>query len=151
MVDTLTPKQRSSLMGRIRPTCTQPELAVASFLSRHGFKVERNVRGLPGSPDFALPHLKVVIFVHGCFWHRHSCRAGKSLPSTRRRFWSAKFADNIRRDRRTAARLRRLGWRVYTIWECQIRPAHRDKTMRRLQRRLTAVLGTRRMNGRQYS
>ena len=139
MVDTLTPKQRSALMRRIRPTCTQPERAVAKVLSRHGFAVRRCVRALPGSPDFVLPQLKVVIFVHGCFWHRHSCRAGQSKPSTRSHFWAAKFSDNVRRDRRTAAQLRRLGWRVFTIWECRIRPSCLENTMQRLHRRLTEI------------
>jgi DNA mismatch endonuclease (patch repair protein) len=139
MVDTLKPAQRSDLMRRIRSTRTKPERIVATFLTRHGFELERNVRVLPGSPDFVLPQLNVVIFVHGCFWHRHACRAGQSKPSTRRRFWMAKFAENIRRDRRTATQLRRCGWHVFTIWECQIRPTRLDNTMQRLWRRLTAA------------
>jgi len=123
MPDVLTPTQRSAVMSRIRGKDTKPELFVRSQLHRSGFRFRVNVRSLPGTPDIVLPRYRTVIFVHGCFWHRHKRCKYATTPSTRRDFWLAKFAANTERDRRNVAALRRLGWSVVTLWECRISPS----------------------------
>ncbi len=136
MADTLSKADRSALMARIRGTNTKPELLVRSALHRAGFRFRLHARRLPGRPDVVLTKHRVAIFVHGCFWHRHGCSLA-SMPSTRRAFWEAKFAANVARDRRTARALRRLGWRVLTVWECSLRTARgRERTVAGLIRRI---------------
>lgn len=121
-------------MSRVRHEHTEPELAVRRFLHAAGFRFRVSVRSLPGIPDIVLPKREAVVFVHGCFWHSHrNCRRA-TTPSTNRAFWRAKFAGNVARDKRNAQRLRRLGWRVYTIWECQVRDT---RALASLARRLT--------------
>ncbi|MBX3372905.1 MAG: DNA mismatch endonuclease Vsr [Phycisphaeraceae bacterium] len=121
-------------MSRIRGRDTRPEKAVRSLLHRMGFRFRLHRRDLPGSPDIVLPRLRTVIFVHGCFWHRHpGCRFAYT-PRTRKAFWNAKFAANRARDRRHARELRSLGWRVVTVWEC------RTHDQSRLASRLQAAL-----------
>ena len=139
MADTLTKAERSALMSRIRGTHTKPEVLVRSALHRAGFRFRLYARGLPGRPDIVLPKHRVVIFVHGCFWHRHGCPLS-SEPATRRAFWTAKFDANIARDARNTRALRRLGWRVLTIWECSLRTkASRERAMASLQRKISRV------------
>ena len=118
MADRLTREQRSWNMSRIRSKDTSPELTVRRTLHRLGYRFRLNRRALPGSPDIVLPKHQTVIFVHGCYWHRHSCSNGKVVPKTRTDFWLNKFEANKRRDRHAADRLRRDGWRVVTILEC---------------------------------
>lgn len=119
MTDVLTPEQRSLNMSRIRGTDTKPELIVRSTLHRLGYRFRLHRKDLPGNPDIVLPKHNTVIFVHGCYWHRHRCRFGSVIPATRTEFWLEKFAANTARDRRNRHQLRALGWRVATIWECQ--------------------------------
>lgn len=123
-------------MARIRGTNTKPELVVRSALHRAGFRFRLYSRGLPGRPDIVLARLRTVVFVHGCFWHRHGCTLS-STPATRRAFWEEKFARNAARDRRAARRLRQLGWRVLTVWECSLRTATRRE--RAIARLVTAL------------
>jgi DNA mismatch endonuclease, patch repair protein len=106
------------------------------MLAKGRVKVVRNVRSLPGSPDLALPWFRIAVFVHGCFWHGHSCRRG-ALPTTRPRFWAQKIEGNQRRDRRVRRRLRALGWRTFVIWECRTRDSSA------LQRRVAGLLRNR--------
>ena len=121
MVDRLTPEQRSWNMSRIRSKNTKPELIVRSLLHRMGFRFRLNRKDLPGRPDIVLPKYKTVIFVHGCFWHRHKGCKVATTPSTRREFWEKKFKDNVARDERNQRDLRQLGWHVYVLWECQVK------------------------------
>lgn len=121
MVDKLTPERRSWNMSRIRSKDTKPEIIVRSLLHRMGFRFRINRRDLPGKPDIVLPKYKTVVFVHGCFWHRHDGCKRASIPETRRQFWDGKFNDNVRRDRRNKRLLRLAGWRVIVIWECEVR------------------------------
>ncbi|MEY5060585.1 MAG: hypothetical protein RIS45_506 [Planctomycetota bacterium] len=137
MADTLTKAERSALMAKIRGTNTKPEVLVRSALHRAGFRFRLYASGLPGRPDIVLPKHGVVIFVHGCFWHRHGCTLS-SEPSTRRRFWNEKFARNVARDARNARALRRLGWRVLTVWECALRSKPvRERAIAGLVRKIT--------------
>ncbi len=139
MADTLTRAERSALMARIRGTDTKPEVFVRSALHRAGFRFRLHGRTLPGRPDIVLPKHRTVVFVHGCFWHRHGC-ALSSEPATRRAFWREKFARNVARDKRTAAALRRAGWRVLTVWECSLRTAaRREQAVARLVRRIAST------------
>ena len=133
-MDVFSPEKRSKVMAAIRGRDTGPELAVRSIVHRLGYRFVLNDRSLPGSPDLVLPRLGTVIFVHGCYWHRHpGCRYA-TTPKSRRAFWQAKFDANVARDRRSSARLRRLGWSVLTVWECQFREPGRVRS--RLQRLL---------------
>jgi len=118
-MDRLTREHRSWNMSRIRGRDTKPELAVRSALHGLGFRFRVNKRELPGCPDIVLTRHRVVVLVHGCFWHRHrSCRFAY-IPRSRVSFWSKKFEKNVERDSLKAKELRRLGWRVIVVWECQ--------------------------------
>lgn len=119
MVDRLTSEHRSWNMGRIRGSNTAPERVVRSLLHSMGFRFRLHRRNLPGRPDIVLPKWEMVVFVHGCFWHRHKgCRLAYT-PKSRVEFWSAKFAGNVERDARAAKQLRKQGWTVVTVWECE--------------------------------
>lgn len=123
MVDRLDPLQRSRLMSRIRSANTKPEIKVRSMLHRMGCRFRLHVRDLPGTPDVVLPARGAVVFVHGCFWHGHRCKRGK-MSKSRVEYWDAKIHQNRRRDTLTRRSLRRLGWKVVVVWECDLkRPA----------------------------
>ena len=121
MADVVSKERRSWMMSRIGPRDTQPELAVRSYLHRTGLRFRLHDRRLPGRPDLVLPKYRAVIFVHGCFWHRHGGCREATMPTTREEFWQRKFEENVARDRRNARRLRSSGWRVLIVWECQTR------------------------------
>jgi DNA mismatch endonuclease (patch repair protein) len=116
----------------VRGKDTAPELIVRRLVRRMGYRYRLHDRSLPGSPDLVFPSRRKAIFVHGCFWHQHRCyRArGRRLPVINRAYWLAKLRRNRERDRA----LRRLGWRVIVIWECQARPAEVDRLTVRLRR-----------------
>jgi DNA mismatch endonuclease (patch repair protein) len=121
MADVLSAEQRHRNMSRIRGRDTTPERTVRSVLHRLGYRFRLHRRDLPGRPDIVLPRFGSVIFVHGCFWHRHlGCRY-TTTPSTRSEFWQNKFQQNVARDKRNEADLRKAGWRVLCVWECQTR------------------------------
>ena len=111
--------ERSALLGRVRQTKTAPEEVVAALLRAHGLAYRRNVRGLPGSPDFANRSKGWAIFVNGCFWHHHTGCRRATVPKNNRAFWSEKFAANRRRDAAKVRALRALGLTVLVIWECE--------------------------------
>lgn len=121
MTDVVSPAKRSQMMSGIKGKNSLPEMLVrkALFAMGHRFRLHR--RDLPGSPDIAMPGLKVAIFVHGCFWHAHQgCKYAKT-PSTRTQFWMAKLQGNVERDQRAAEKLTEMHWRVLTVWECSTR------------------------------
>lgn len=119
MTDRLSRKRRSWNMSRIRDKDTAPERLVRSALHRAGYRFRLHSKKLPGRPNVVLPRYRTVVFVHGCFWHRHKgCRYAYT-PKSRVAFWNAKFDSNVERDRRNARELRRLGWKVVTVWECE--------------------------------
>lgn len=119
-MDNLRANVRTQLMRNIRTVNTAPELMVRSFLHKLGFRFRTNVSSLPGSPDIVLARFRTVIFIHGCFWHGHKSCARAKLPKTRLSFWEKKVLANQVRDRRVSSELRRLGWSVLTIWQCEI-------------------------------
>lgn len=126
-IDPSVDAARSALMGRIRQKHSAPELAVQAILRDIGIRYRLHQRSLPGSPDICIPAKTCAIFVHGCFWHRHASCKKASTPKTRIAFWNDKFTQNVRRDARNSTKLRRLGWRVITVWECQCRDYERLK------------------------
>jgi len=107
-------------MGKIRSKGTAPERQVAEILRGLRYRFVMHDIKLPGTPDFVLVHRKLVIFVHGCFWHCHNCRRGRSQPATRADFWDRKRAMNVQRDRRATRALRQLGYSVLILWECRL-------------------------------
>jgi len=120
-MDTLTRAERSKRMALIRSKDTKPELFVRRIARSCGIKFRLHVVSLAGSPDLVFPKQRKAIFVHGCFWHRHPNCVLARLPKTKRSFWIPKLSGNRRRDLRNISRLRRDGWKVLTIWECQLR------------------------------
>ncbi len=119
MADVVDKQTRSRMMASIGPANTKPEIRVRRYLHARGFRYRLHSLKLPGRPDIVLPRYRMVVFVHGCFWHRHpGCRYATE-PSTRVEFWKNKFRANVERDQRKEAQLRERGWRVLVIWECQ--------------------------------
>ena len=139
MMDTLTRRQRSERMRRVPTRDTRPELTVRRMVFSMGYRYRLHRADLPGTPDLVLPRLRKVIFVHGCFWHRHSCRQGQSMPSTNRDFWTDKFEANRRRDRRVRDQLRRAGWTCLVVWECETRTEQRREVLQLRLRRFLQV------------
>lgn len=119
-MDRLTPDQRSQLMAKIKGKDTTPELAVRSALHQLGYRYRLHAKDLPGSPDLVFPKLGKILFVHGCFWHGHDCKWGRSVPKSNVEFWVEKIRRNQKRDALALRRLRAQGWSVATVWECKI-------------------------------
>jgi DNA mismatch endonuclease (patch repair protein) len=120
MADIYSSKKRSQIMSKISGKETKPEILIRKVLFAQGFRYRKNVKELPGKPDIVLPKYKTVIFIHGCFWHGHTCKAG-NLPATRREFWEKKITDTIKRDARNFEILQSKGWKIIVIWQCEIR------------------------------
>ena len=130
MTDTLTVAERSRLMAKIKGKNTRPEIAVRSLLHRVGYRFRIHVSSLPGRPDIVLPKYRTVVFVHGCFWHRHKGCKASTNPKSHKRFWSDKFARNIANDKKHRRQLRHMGWKVVTVWQCQLKRP--DLVLRRI-------------------
>jgi DNA mismatch endonuclease (patch repair protein) len=120
-MDTIAKEKRSEIMGRIRCKDTQPELVVRRLIYSLGYRYRLHRKGLPGKPDIVFPTRKKVIFIHGCFWHRHDGCALARMPKSRVDFWNQKLEGNKARDQRNVQQLQAAGWAVLTIWECQLR------------------------------
>ncbi|MEO5720957.1 MAG: DNA mismatch endonuclease Vsr [Chthoniobacterales bacterium] len=121
MGDNLSRSRRSWNMARIRSRDTKPEMSVRSMLHRLGYRFRLHRRELPGRPDVVLSSRKCVVLVHGCFWHQHRGCVDCSRPGTNSEYWTAKLKGNVARDRRNIGALRRDGWTVITVWECETR------------------------------
>ncbi|MHA7872696.1 MAG: very short patch repair endonuclease [Hyphococcus sp.] len=119
--DVFTPDKRSAVMRAVKSSDTKPERALRKALHALGYRYRLHVKGLPGKPDLVFPKYRTVIFVHGCFWHGHDCKRGARTPKSNASYWRDKIAGNKARDERNAAALRALGWRVVTVWECEIK------------------------------
>ncbi|MBI1393667.1 MAG: DNA mismatch endonuclease Vsr [Alphaproteobacteria bacterium] len=113
---------RSRIMRAVKSSNTGPERALRRALHARGFRFRLNDASLPGAPDIVLPRWRAVIFVHGCFWHRHDCPRGARTPATNVDYWTRKLSRNAERDRENAKALRALGWRVRIVWECELKP-----------------------------
>jgi DNA mismatch endonuclease (patch repair protein) len=120
MADILSPDQRSALMSKVGSSDTKPEWILRCALHRLGFRYTLKNKRLPGSPDLVLPKYRTVIFVHGCFWHRHPGCRDASMPKSNESFWASKFAENVQRDEKAVDALSREGWKVLVVWECEL-------------------------------
>lgn len=120
-MDHLSKEKRSWNMSRIQSKNTTPERTVRSILHKLGYRFRLHSKTLPGKPDIVLPKYKTIIFVHGCFWHRHNNCQYAYMPKSRTKFWTKKFNDNIKRDRQLICALNAMGWRVLIIWECKLK------------------------------
>ena len=123
MTDVFSPEKRSAVMRRVKGRDTTPELKVRRALTALGVRYRLNRRDLPGSPDIVMAGRRLAIFVHGCFWHGHDCARGSRVPKANRDYWLAKVARNRSRDAAADAALTARGWRVETIWECDLKDA----------------------------
>ena len=132
-MDTLSPRERSHRMSLIRDRDTGPELLVRRLIHGMGYRYRKHDRRLPGKPDLVFAGRHKVIFVHGCFWHRHNCPLGR-MPKSRLEFWSEKLEGNRRRDGRNLRQLRAAGWTPLVVWECQ------TASLPRLSKRIQAFL-----------
>jgi DNA mismatch endonuclease (patch repair protein) len=118
-MDVHSPETRTYNMSRIKGKNTKPEIAIRKWLWSRGYRYRLHVKGLPGKPDIVLTRLKTIVFVHGCYWHRHPGCKYAYEPKSRVEFWTAKFVNNIDRDKRNQEALIELGWHVVVIWECE--------------------------------
>lgn len=127
MVDVVDAVTRSRMMSGIKGKNTKPEVSIRRALHARGFRYRIHVNNLPGKPDLVLPKYKVVVLVHGCFWHGHTCRYFK-VPQTRPEFWLEKIEKNKIRDNAQESTLLSLGWRVLIVWECSVRLMNKEKS-----------------------
>lgn len=132
MTDVHEPEVRSYNMSRIRSKDTKPEMLVRRFLFKNGFRFRLHVKDLPGKPDIVLPKYRTVIFVNGCFWHGHEKCKFFVLPKTRTEWWMSKVSSNIRRDGENFILLSHIGWKIVTIFECELKPDKLNNTLNRL-------------------
>src|ERR1044072_5884173 len=132
MADVLTPQQRSFNMSRIRSRDTRPEMIVRSIVHRLGYRYRLHKKDLPGKPDLVLVRHRKIIDVHGCFFHMHRCKYGPFVTATNAEFWLTKRLSNVERDQRNLQSLRKAGWKVLTVWECETKDrAALEKTITR--------------------
>lgn len=127
-------RKRSEVMARVKSSNTQPEMVVRRLVHGLGHRYRLHRKDLPGTPDLVLPRHGKVIFVHGCFWHQHHCRRGNRQPKSNQEYWIPKLQRNVQRDRRVRKELKRLGWSVLVVWECQTTAKHREKLIAQLVR-----------------
>jgi DNA mismatch endonuclease, patch repair protein len=120
MVDVVDPATRSRMMAGIQGKNTKPELQVRRYLHGRGLRFRLHVKDLPGKPDLVFTKYRTVLFVHGCFWHQHAGCKFATMPNSRTDFWLTKLSANVARDQRQLAALKELGWRVLTVWECEL-------------------------------
>lgn len=138
-MDNLTPAERSEIMSRVKSKNTRPEILVRSFLHQHGLRFSLNRTALPGKPDIILRKYKAVVFVNGCFWHRHqapNCKLAR-MPKSNVDFWREKLSKNAERDKARKEALEALGWRVFYVWECQL--IHPEQILMDLIRRIKSL------------
>lgn len=146
MADVFDRAKRSQVMGRIRSKNTKPEISVRRALHALGYRFRLHVADLPGRPDIVLTKHRLIINVQGCFWHQHKCLKGR-LPASNSAYWTAKLAGNVSRDRRSRRMLRKLGWSVETVWECETR----SRSDLELQRLLACLVSSRPSAGKSSS
>ena len=137
MADNHSKEVRSMNMSRIRSTNSKPEEIVRKYLFSKGFRYRKNVKKLPGCPDIVLPKYKTVIFVNGCFWHKHDCPRFV-WPSSNQEYWKSKILRNVERDKNNCRELSSKGWNVITIWECELKKKVFEATMERVILQITS-------------
>jgi len=132
-MDVHEPEVRSYNMRQIKGKNTKPEMVVRKFLFSKGFRYRLHVKNLPGKPDIVLPKYKIVIFVHGCFWHGHEGCKYFVVPKTRTEWWLTKINTNKLNDEKSKTLLKKAGWKIIIIWECELKPSTIDYTLLKLQ------------------
>ena len=132
MADVHTKEIRSYNMSQIKGKNTKPEMLVRKFLFANGYRYKLNDKTLPGKPDIVLPKYKIVIFIHGCFWHGHKNCKYFVVPKTRTDWWRNKINGNIANDKKASKALKKEGWKIITVWECNLKPAKVEKTLNTL-------------------
>ena len=137
MADVHTKEIRSKNMAAIKGKNTKPEMLVRKFLHAHGYRYRLHDKKLPGKPDIVLPRYKTVIFVHGCFWHGHKNGKYFVVPKTRTEWWLNKINGNIVNDEKAAKALEIAGWKIITIWECDLKPAKVEKTLKAISKKMS--------------
>ena len=137
MADVHTKEQRSYNMSRIKGKDTKPEMLVRRFLHANGFRYKLHDKTLPGKPDIVLPKYKTVIFIHGCFWHGHKDCKYFVVPKTRTEWWLNKINGNIANDEKAIKALKKEGWKIIMLWECDLKPAKAERSLKKLLRRFT--------------
>ena len=138
MADNHSKEVRSRNMARIRSVNSRPEEIVRRHLFAHGLRYRKNVRAIPGCPDIVLRKYRVIIFVHGCFWHHHDC--GRFVwPATNESYWRKKIARNVTRDEENMRLLSYAGWRVFVIWECELKKDVAEENLRRLYENIVMI------------
>lgn len=131
MADNLTKEIRSKNMSHIRSTNSKPEEIVRKYLFSKGFRYRKNDKSLPGCPDIVLPKYHTLIFVHGCFWHKHNC--GRFVwPASNTEYWTQKINRNLERDKENYKKLTETGWKVLAVWECELKKDVREARLMRL-------------------
>jgi DNA mismatch endonuclease (patch repair protein) len=133
MADVFSKRKRSQVMASIRSTETKLEIEVRKLLFSEGFRFRKNSKSLPGKPDIVLSRYKTIIFVNGCFWHGHNLCKYAVTPKTNKKFWIDKIKSNIARDKQKKTELNKLGWKVITIWECEIKKLFGENSAARLK------------------
>ena len=138
MADNHTKEVRSMNMSHIRSTNSKPEEIVRKYLFSKGLRYRKNVSKLPGKPDIVLPKYKTVVFVNGCFWHKHDC--GRFvMPSSNVEYWTRKIEGNVQRDKTNKTQLENLGWKVLVIWECKLKKKTREDNLEHLYAQIKYV------------
>lgn len=135
-MDTLSQKERSLRMSLVKSLDTKPEIELRQLVWSLGFRYRKNRRDIMGNPDLVFIAQKKAIFLHGCFWHRHDCKAGNRVPKSRLSFWQSKFSANIRRDALVKKSLKAQGWKSLIVWECELK--NPDSIKRRIRKFLNA-------------
>lgn len=135
MADNHTKEVRSKNMSHIRSTNSKPEEIVRKYLFSQGFRYRKNVRKLPGCPDIVLAKYKTVIFVNGCFWHKHDCPRFV-WPSSNQEYWEPKIVRNVERDKQNSALLEEAGWNIIVVWECELKKMVRERTLEGLSEQI---------------
>lgn len=135
MVDRLTKEQRHRCMSNIHSSNTKPEIKLRKALWKEGFRFRVNSKDLPGKPDIVLKKYRTIIFVHGCFWHGHSCKCA-ALPATNVEFWRQKIFNNKERDKKVISDLEQRGWHVIVVWQCQLTKKKEEETILTLKNKI---------------
>ena len=138
MGDKFSKETRSYIMSRIKGKDTKPEILVRSYLFSRGLRFRKNDKRYPGSPDIVLPKYKTIVFVHGCFWHRHEGCKYATMPKSNVKFWKNKFDKNKERDKRNRKELEAMGWNVITVWECDLKKDKVEQTLEELYFKITS-------------
>jgi len=137
MVDRISEKRRSWNMSRIRSKDTKPEMIVRKMLYKKGIRYRLHVKNLPGNPDLSNKKKKFAVFVNGCFWHRHTDCKDFVVPKTRTEWWLEKINKNVQRDKNNIEKLEKGGWKIFVVWECELKTEKREYTLYNLCEKIT--------------